>query len=50
MKPKMPTQYKGFTINRIAGIYRADAYASPQFSGKNLNKVKKEINKYLRDA
>lgn len=50
MKPTMPTQYKGFTINRIGNTYRADAYASPQFSGTNLNKLKKEINNYLKNA
>jgi hypothetical protein len=46
---KTPTTYKGFTINYIRGLYRADAYANPQFSNTNFSKLKKEINEYLRE-
>ena len=49
MAKKDPIQYKGFTINYLRGEYRADAYASPQFTNTNLAKLKKEINEYLRD-
>ena len=49
MAKKDPIQYKGFTINYLRGEYRADAYASPQFTNTNLAKLKKEINQYLRD-
>ncbi len=45
---KTPLKFKGFTINYIRGEYRADAYASPQFSNKNLAKLKQEINAYLK--
>ncbi|MBC8306201.1 MAG: GNAT family N-acetyltransferase [Pelagibacterales bacterium] len=49
MAKKDPIQYKGFTINYLRGEYRADAYASPQFTNTNLAKLKKEINEYLKD-
>ena len=49
MAKKDPIQYKGFTINYLRREYRADAYASPQFTNTNLAKLKKEINEYLRD-
>ena len=49
MAKKDQIQYKGFTINYLRGEYRADAYASPQFTNTNLAKLKKEINEYLKD-
>lgn len=41
--------YKGFGITLIANVYRANSYANPSFQGKNLSKIKKAINQYLRD-
>jgi hypothetical protein len=41
--------YKGFGITLIANVYRANAYANPSFQSKNLSKIKKAINQYLRD-
>ena len=40
--------YKGFGINLIANTYIANAYANPSFQGKNISKIKKAINQYLR--
>lgn len=45
---KTPIAFKGYTINFINGEYRAEAYGNPQFSNKNLAKLKQEINAYLR--
>jgi len=45
---KTPIQYKGYTINFIQGEYRADAYANPQITDKNLAKLKQKINQYLK--
>jgi antirestriction protein len=45
---KTPISFKGYTINFIRGEYRADAYGNPQFSDKNLAKLKQKINSYLR--
>ena len=42
-------QYKGFTILKTRGEWRASAYANPQFSGTNFTKLKKEINQYLNN-
>ena len=41
-------KYKGFTILQINGEYRAEAYANPQMSNKSLQKLKQEINNYLK--
>ena len=41
--------YKGFVITLIANTYRANAYANPSFQGKNISKIKKAINQYLKD-
>lgn len=43
-----PIQFKGFTINHIRGVYRAEAYANPQFTNRNLAKLKTEINNHLK--
>ena len=41
--------YKGFGITLIGNVYRANTYANPSFQSKNLSKIKKAINQYLRD-
>lgn len=41
--------YKGFGINLNKNEYLASAYANPSFYGKNISKIKKAINQYLRD-
>ncbi len=41
--------YKGFVINLIGKECTASAYANPTFFGNNIAKIKKAINKYLRD-
>jgi antirestriction protein len=46
---KTPIQFKGFTINYLRGEYRADSYGNPQFTDKNLAKLKQKINIYLKD-
>ena len=49
MKIKHQT-YKGFGITLVHGVeYRAKAYANPSFIGRNLAKIKRAINQYLRD-
>ena len=42
-------QYKGYGIRFINGEYRAEAYASPQFTETNLSRLKKIINNYLKN-
>jgi len=45
---KTPIQFKGYTINFVRGEYRAESYGNPQFTDKNLAKLKQKINSYLR--
>ena len=42
-------KYKGFNITYVNRKWRALAYANPQFDNPNLSKLKKEINKYLKE-
>ena len=39
--------FKGFGIIKKGKTYQAEAYANPTFLNTNLNKLKKDINKYL---
>ena len=39
--------YKGFIVEFIHIVWRADAYANPQFTDPNKAKLKKAINQYL---
>ena len=41
--------YKGYGINLIRNEYTASSYANPTFYGKNISKIKRAINQYLRD-
>jgi len=48
MKQQFQT-YKGYGISLNQGQYIARAYANPTFYGNNLSKIKRAINKYLKD-
>jgi hypothetical protein len=47
-KASFCAQYKGLCILFIRGEYRAEAYASPQFTDTNLKRLKKKIDNYLK--
>lgn len=43
--------YKGYGINKnvISREYTASSYANPTFYGRNIAKIKRAINQYLKD-